>query len=155
MRRPELRSIVEGGAVVVIGSSILILLPSQIATLPGLQIAVSPGIVPMLAGIGLIIAGSGLVLQSSLTSVTSDPIDLDRTVIIRIVTTVLLLIAYTILFPWLGFLVTSAVFVGFFTYFFGARSWQKIVLLVVLTPIGVWLFFEKLFRIPLPHGLLY
>ena len=155
MKRPELRSLVEGGVVVLIGSSILILLPSQVTTLPGLQMAVSPAIIPRLVGIGLLIAGVGLVLQSALTGTVSGPIDWDRTTAIRIVTTVLLLIAYTTLFPWLGFVVTSAGFVGFFTYFFGARNWLKITLLVVLTPVGVWLFFEKLFRIPLPHGLLY
>ena len=155
MKRPELRSIVEGGVVVVIGSSILLLLPSQVTTLPGLQMAVSPSIIPALVGIGLIVAGLGLVLQSSLSGEVAGRIDWDRTVTIRIVTTVLLLIAYATLFPQLGFVVTSAVFVGFFAFFIGARNWLKITLLVVLTPVGVWLFFEKLFRIPLPHGLLY
>ncbi len=155
MKRPELRSIVEGGVVVVIGSSILLLLPSQVATLPGLQMAVSPSIIPALVGIGLIVAGLGLVLQSSFSGEAAGQINWDRTVTIRIVTTVLLLIAYATLFPQLGFVVTSAVFVGFFAFFIGARNWLKITLLVVLTPVGVWLFFEKLFRIPLPHGLLY
>lgn len=155
MKRPERRSIIEGGAVVVIGSSILILLPSQVATLPGLQTAVPPTVVPGLVGAALIVAGLGLVLQSALTGTTSGRIDWDRTAAIRIVTTVLLLIAYTAMFPRLGFLVTSALFIGFFAFFFGARNWVKVALLLVLTPLSVWLFFEKLFRIPLPHGLLY
>lgn len=140
---------------VVIGSSILILLPSQVATLPGIRTAVPPTVVPGLVGAGLIIAGFGLVLQSALNGATSGRVDWDRTAAIRIVITVLLLIAYTVMFPWLGFLVTSALFTGFFAFFFGARSWVKIALLLVLTPVSVWLFFEKLFRIPLPHGLLY
>lgn len=80
---------------VVIGSSILILLPSQVATLPGIRTAVPPTVVPGLVGAGLIIAGFGLVLQSALNGATSGRIDWDRTAAIRIVITVLLLIAYT------------------------------------------------------------
>ena len=156
MKKPALYNIVEGGVVVVIGSSILILVPSQVKILPGLQTGISPGFLPALVGIGLIIMGFVLVILSSIgESQTEQRIEWDRTVTIRIITTVLLMVAYTAIFPIMGFVLTSAVFAGFFTFFFGARSWWKISLIVVLLPIAVWLFFEKLFRIPLPHGLLY
>ena len=139
----------------VIGASILILLPSQIREIPGLQTQMSPAFIPMITGIGLILSGLGLILRSSFSGEQPSSVDWDRAIAVRVVTTVLLLIAYTMLFPIIGFVVTSAVFVAFFTWFFGSRDPVKTAALVVLTPIGVWLFFEKLFRIPLPHGFLF
>ncbi len=153
MNRPTLRSVVEGGVVVLIGSSILLLVPSQVKMLPGLDSSMSPKFIPALVAVGLIITGLTLILQSSLVARNTDPVSWDRNTALRILTSVLLMFAYTALFPILGFVVTSAIFAGFFTYFFGARSWLKVLLLVVLVPVGVWLFFEKIFRIPLPHGL--
>jgi hypothetical protein len=138
-----------------IGSSILILIPSQVKMLPGLETAMSPKFIPAAVAVGLIIMGFTLVLQSSLGNLSPDRISWDRVITMRILTAVLLMFAYTALFPRLGFVVTSAVFTGFFTFFFGARSWWKVSLVVLLIPIGVWLFFEKLFRIPLPHGLVF
>jgi len=155
VKRPSLRSFVEGGVVVLIGSSILLLLPTQIKEMPGLQSEMSPRLIPALLGTALIVLGFGLILQSSLGKSQSRKIEWDRFSSLRVVITIVLLIAYISIFPLLGFVVTSVVFAGFFTFFFGSRSWIKITLAAVLTPIGVWLFFEKLFRIPLPHGLMF
>lgn len=155
MNRPPLRTVLEGGAVAAIGASIVILVPSQTNPIPGLQTQMSPGLIPTLVGAGLILSGLGLILQSSLGSVDEPPIDLDRTASVRIVISVLLIVAYTMIFPLLGFVVTSAIFVGFFTWFFGAHNPVKIGLMVVLPAVVVWLFFEQLFRIPLPHGVLF
>jgi len=152
---PTQRSVAEGGAVALIGSSVLFLLPSQVKLMPGIQIEISPRFIPAFVGVGLIILGLALVLQSALGGPKSNRIDLDKTTSLRILITVLLMLAYTTLFPLLGFVVTSAVFVGFFTIFFGARIWWKIAIVIVMIPVAVWLFFEKIFRIPLPHGFLY
>ena len=155
MIRPTRRSVAEGGAVALIGSSVLILVPSQVKMMPGMQTEISPSFIPAIVGVGLIVLGLSLILQSAMGGVKSRRIDWDKTTSIRILTTVLLMLAYTTLFPILGFVVTSAVFVEFFTIFFGSRTWWKIVIVIVLIPVAVWLFFEKIFRIPLPHGFLY
>lgn len=153
--RPSLQSILEGGAVATIGASILILVPSQIHPVVALQTRMSPGLVPGVAAVGLILAGLGLILQSSLKGRQDQPVEIDREVAIRMATSILLLIAYTLLFPRVGFVVTSAIFVAFFSWYFGARDPVKITLVVVATPVVVWLFFEKLFLIPVPHGFLF
>ena len=123
--------------------------------MPGMQTEMSPRFVPAVVGVGLIILGLALILQSALSGIKSGRINWDKTASIRILITVLLMLAYTTLFPVFGFVVTSGVFVGFFTIFFGARVWWKIAMVIVLIPVAVWLFFEKIFRIPLPHGFLY
>ncbi len=110
-------------------------------------------------GVALMLVGLGLLIQSFRTK-DRLPVQEGAEVLssgsFRIVLlAAMLLIVYTMLFPHLGFLVTSALFVGIFNYLFGARSILKITLNMVLVPVGVWLFFEKLFHIPLPHGLLY
>ena len=145
----------EGGAVALIGSSVMLLVPSQVKLMPGMQTEMSPRFVPAVVGVGLIILGLALILQSAFGGIKSGRIDWDKTTSIRILTTVLLMLAYTTLFPVFGFVVTSGVFVGFFTIFFGARVWWTIAMVIVLIPVAVWLFFEKIFRIPLPHGSLY
>jgi putative tricarboxylic transport membrane protein len=155
VKKPEPRRLIEGGAVVAIGVAILALTPSQVRTIPGLQTEMSPTFIPTLVAVGLILAGLGLCAQAFLVDAPSGRIDLGRTGLVRVLAAVLLMVAYTILFPRIGFVVTSAVFLGVFTTMFGARSWFKVGLGMVLTPVVVWLFFEQLFRIPLPHGLLF
>lgn len=138
-----------------IGASILILAPSQIHPVAALQTQMSPALIPAFAAVGLILSGLGLILQSAVTGGHATAVDMERTTAVRVVVSVLLLVAYAILFPRVGFVVTSAVFAAFFSWYFGARDPVKIAILVVVTPVVVWLFFEKLFLIPLPHGILF
>jgi hypothetical protein len=75
--------------------------------------------------------------------------------VFRVGLSVILMIVYTVLFPRLGFVVTSGLFVGFYAYLFGSRSILKIAISIIAVPLVIWLFFEVLFRIPLPHGVLF
>jgi hypothetical protein len=99
--------------------------------------------------------GAGLIIQGFTVSRRDAPPDLSRVVLFRVGLSAVLLIVYTVVFPRLGFVVTSGLFVGIYAYLFGSRSILKIALSMVAVPIVIWLFFELLFRIPLPHGILF
>ena len=101
------------------------------------------------------IMGAGLIAQGFLSSKRDTPPDLSKVVVFRVGLSVVLLIVYTVLFPRLGFVVTSGLFVGIYAYLFGSRSILKIAGSMIAVPVAIWLFFELLFRIPLPHGILF
>ena len=115
----------------------------------------SPSFLPSVLGVAIMIVGLAMIGQSFRKNSEKESLDFSRSGSFRVGLAAVLLIAYTLLFPRLGFVLTSAIFIAVFTYLFGLRSWWKIVLTMVLVPVAVWLFFEKLFRIPLPHGLVF
>ena len=151
----SLRILSEGIVLVFLGGVILLLVPFQIDIIPGMDSEVSPAFLPIVLSVAIMAVGAGMVLRSFLRVSEGKPVDLKTDAVLRVVATVLLLVAYTFLFPRIGFVVTSAVFIGIFVYLFGSRDALKILLSMVLVPVAVWLFFEKLFHIPLPHGIIF
>lgn len=149
----------EGIVLFLIGSTILLLIPSQIDSVSGMTIRVTPSFLPVVLGFSLMLVGLGLLIQSFRKKAEQQSREnaqvFSPNSFLRVLLAAVLLIVYTLLFPCLGFLVTSALFVGIFIYLFGYRSILKISLSMILVPVGVWIFFEKIFHIPLPHGLLY
>ena len=155
MRQLYLRRLIEGLVLIGLGALILILIPSQIRSIPGMETATSPSFLPTVLAVMIMLMGAGLIIQGIFSPRRDEPPDLSRTVVFRVGLSVILMILYTIVFPRLGFVVTSGLFVGIFAYLFGSRSILKIFLSVIVVPVVIWLFFEILFRIPLPHGILF
>ncbi len=149
----------EGIVLFLIGSTILLLIPSQIDSVSGMTVRVTPSFLPAVLGFSLMLVGLGLFIQSFRKKAEQQSRENEQVFslnsFLRVLLAAVLLIVYTLLFPRFGFLVTSALFVGIFIYLFGYRSILKISLSMILVPVGVWLFFEKIFHIPLPHGLLF
>ncbi len=155
MRKPHIRRLGEGITLTVLAGVILFLVPSQIDRIPGMETEVSPFFLPTVLAVAIMAVGIALLAQAFRKNIGEGEKEFPMSGGLRVLVSVLLLIAYTLLFPRLGFLVTSGIFMGIFTYYFGARSILKIGLSMLLVPVCVWLFFEKLFRIPLPHGLIF
>jgi putative tricarboxylic transport membrane protein len=155
VRQPYPRRLIEGAVLIGLGALILVLIPSQIRNIPGMETDTSPSFLPAVLAILIMIGGAGLILQGFLSSRRDASQDLSRVVVLRVGLSVVLLILYTVVFPRLGFVVTSGVFVGIYAYLFGSRSILKIAISMVAVPVVIWVFFELLFRIPLPHGVLF
>ena len=155
MRQLYLRRLIEGTVLIGLGTLILVLIPSQIQTIPGMETKTSPSFLPAVLAVLLMLMGGGLIIQGLVSSRRDAPPDLSRVVVFRVGLSLVLLIVYTILFPRLGFVVTSGLFVGAYAYLFGSRSILKIAISTVAVPVIIWMFFELLFRIPLPHGILF
>lgn len=150
-----MQALAEGGVVFLIGVFILLLIPFQVETIPGMETEMSPSFLPTVIAIALMAAGGGIVALTLLSPIVRPPQLFPRMESLRVFLSVVLLLSYTYLFSRLGFVVTSAIFIGIFAYLFGSRSIVKITLCMGLFPVAVWLFFEKLFRIPLPHGIIF
>ncbi|MBD3306709.1 hypothetical protein GF339_09815 [candidate division KSB3 bacterium] len=156
MSTTHVQSLVEGIILTGIGAVILILIPSQIEEMAGMATQMSPSFFPTVAAIALVILGVVIIVQSFLPSKKLRPsTDISRHALMRVILAALLLIAYTALFQHLGFVVTSGAFFAIFAYLFGSRNVVKILVSMVAMPVVVWLFFEKVFNIPLPHGILF
>lgn len=155
MRQPYLRRLIEGIVLIGLGALILLLIPSQIKNIAGMETETPPSFLPTVLAMLIILMGAGLIGQGFLSSRRDTPPDLSRVVVFRVGLSVVLLIAYTVVFPRLGFVISSGLFVGIYAYLFGSRSILKIAISMAAVPVVIWMFFELLFRIPLPHGILF
>lgn len=74
---------------------------------------------------------------------------------IRVLVTVAALIAYGVVMPFLGFFVTSAIFLVGHMFYLGVRGplWLTTPIIGLLGT--AWLLFEGFLGVPLPHGLVY
>lgn len=155
MSRVRMRSLMEGGAVLLLGAAIFLLIPFQVEKPLGVESRTPPSFLPRVISFCLMLTGGGMMVRVWTRSPASPPSLPLRGEGPRALLSVGLLVLYAFLFPLLGFVVSSALAMGGFAYLFGARSLPKLLFSMVLVPLGVWLFFEVLFAIPLPRGFLF
>jgi putative tricarboxylic transport membrane protein len=155
VRQSSVRGTIEGAVLIGLGALVLILIPSQIQEIPGLETETSPTFIPTALAVLIMLLGAGLIARGFFSSRQEPTPDLSRSGTFRVGLSAILLIVYAILFPRLGFVVTSGLFVGIYAFLFGSRSIVKIAISMAAVPAVIWLFFEILFRIPLPHGILF
>jgi putative tricarboxylic transport membrane protein len=155
MNRPRVRSLIEGGMVLLIGATILFLIPSQVEKPLGVESRTPPSFLPRVISVCLLLTGAGMLFRAFIRPGPSPPGRPAKEGLARILFSAGLLALYALLFPRLGFMASSVLAMGGFAYLFGARSRSKILLSMALVPLGVWLFFEVLFAIPLPRGVLF
>jgi len=143
----------EGLLIAALGAVIIVLIPSQVRVFAGLETALSPAFLPTLIGIGLLIVGFLIIVVSLFSKTqTTKEIKINAKDLKKIIIAALILFLYAFLFPIIGFLVTSIVFIGILSFLCGQRNYVKLLVLMVLIPAIVWMMFELLFSIPLPHG---
>jgi hypothetical protein len=65
------------------------------------------------------------------------------------------MIAVAVAIPWLGFYVTSGVYMGGFARWLGSYRWHWVALIGLSVPLALYLCFEQGFRVPLPKSVLY
>jgi len=157
LRHTNPRRIIEGGVLILLGGAILLLIPVEIQRISGMETKLSPSFLPSTVAILLILMGLALVIQGILPPrpVESKSTFTSRESTFRVLLSIVLLIVYSILFPIIGFVATSALFFFIYAYLFGMRNLIKMTGGGIAASVIVWLFFEKLFNIPLPHGVLF
>lgn len=147
---------IEGIVVIVLGLALIVFTPMAVAQSHAmLSQQLSPRTIPTVVGIGLVLTGAALFILSFFGRVKEEPARFSKEGSIRVTVAFLLLVAYGYLFNIVGFVVTSSVFLALFAYVFGARSIPKVVAIAVLCPIAIWIVFESVFNVPLPHGVLF
>lgn len=95
-----------------------------------------------------------LLLVISLTSGSSETCAyrFERIEIKEILLFLILTYAYIESMDFLGFLIATPVFLAILMTGSGSRRWKEIALVSVLTTIGIYIFFDKIFQIILPSG---
>lgn len=149
------RQVWEGLIVAGLGAGVLALIPSQVDSILSTQRKLSPSFIPVLIGISLIAVGLLIAGLSFFGKIRDMSKGVEKNEFVRVLFSVLLLLSYTILFPVIGFITTSAIFIGIFSFMFGQRSPLKLGAVMIVIPVLVWMLFELIFVIPLPHGLLF
>lgn len=124
---------------------------------------VGPSVFPTIIGLGLVGCGLLILLRIGHSFEAPDDIIPDETgaalpqpprfAELRAFIPPLLLVFYTLVADWLGFLPTAAVMVLVVALALGAR-WRLALPLAVLAPLGIATVFVKLLRVPLPDGFL-
>ncbi len=70
----------------------------------------------------------------------------------RIGITFLIFILYIYLLDILGFLLATPLCLGILTLYYGNRDWKLLVLVIVLVPLAIFYFFQKILMVALPEG---
>lgn len=65
------------------------------------------------------------------------------------------MIAVAVAIPWLGFYVTSGVYMGGFARWQGRYNWLWVTVIALAVPLALYLCFEQGFRVPLPKSVFY
>jgi len=55
----------------------------------------------------------------------------------------------------LGFIAITPLFLAALMWISGARKWKEIIILSIVSTLGIYLFFQKIFKVILPHGTLF
>lgn len=83
----------------------------------------------------------------------SNEIFMDRYTVQIVGITVLALTVLLLLTHWIGLYISLVGFLFFYFKIMGRHSWVTSILLTVLIPVGVFIFFEAMLVIPLPKGI--
>lgn len=113
------------------------------------------GFVPFLAG--LLISGMGLFLliAEGIKKSGKEKLWDSPSARRRILFVLMAFCAMTFLMPFLGFLLTSTIVLAFLLQLLEPQRWIKTILLAVICSVVFYLFFDRLFSIHLPKGLIY
>lgn len=110
------------------------------------------GVFPVFVGIVMIVASLATVWEGwrmGEAANISSPVGADRK---RLLLLIALLFGYFVALPWLGQIVTGAIFSIALMRMLSELSWVRIVVYAVVLSVAIDLVFARLLAVPLPHG---
>ena len=110
-----------------------------------------PLVFPSLLGSSMI--GCGVYLAVRPGPRTSQPV-LSRRAFPQVLILFVLLLLYSAAIPWMGYLLSTFVFVFITAFLMGERSWAKGAMISVIFSAGIFFLFIRVLTIPLPMGFL-
>lgn len=110
-----------------------------------------PDFFPKLITISMMILGGYMLVKSLLTfRKSTEAFEFNQQTALKIVLFILLMAGYFLLFFIVGFIISSIIFLIFAQWIFGVKNKLIVIMVSVLVPIGLYLFFTQLFNIPIP-----
>ncbi|MBM7840943.1 putative tricarboxylic transport membrane protein [Alkalihalobacillus xiaoxiensis] len=120
--------------------------PAQVASAPG------PGIYPTVLGSILILLGILLIVQTIISKKREAiSIAFSSKQAIFVYKIMGICILYCIALPYIGFIISSFMFVGITGYLLGQRNWLGLIITPLLVVVSIFFIFGSLFNIPLPN----
>ena len=124
----------------------------QAYEISGFQGLATPGIFPMLAAGTMLVSGLFILADSISRRRVADGDQQVAVLTSRLVITVLLVTAYVFVMPYLGFMVSSTIFLFAAFAYLWRRSALISVILTAGTLVAIYLIFRILFQVVLPRG---
>lgn len=84
-----------------------------------------------------------------------DQVPFTRDTVLKLIYIFIALILYILIAPYIGFLITSVLFIVSWMFIMGERNWKFILLLSIIFSIAITFIFEALLGVPIPHGIIY
>lgn len=147
------RDILSGGVLLVISIALYLIIPGQVETLEGDTL--TPASMPM--AIVAIIAALSLCLmvigfRQRVTEENPEPLIPDGSAI-YIGGTAVVTLGYVAAIPIAGYIGATAVALFAFSRLFGNRNWKHILIMVIVAPPAILLFFRYTMLVLLPQGI--
>lgn len=117
--------------------------------------SLSPSLFPRLTIIGLFILSIWYIAASTRMKEKNLFRELDVRSWVRILVTLAVFAAYALLFEPLGFVISSALVVGFLTVYYGNRNILIILLVMTGAPLLIYYIFTHALQVSLPDGILF
>ena len=113
-----------------------------------------PGFLPFWLGVGLVVGGVGILLETHWTPLGSQPWFPSRDALVRVVVLIFLMGLLTLAMNSLGMLLALGLYLLVFLAIYTPGRWLLILLMAVGTPVTVHLVFERWLKVPLLQGFL-
>jgi len=150
------RDVYSGGVLLVLSIALFFVIPGQVETT--VSDTLTPAFVPTTITV-LIAALSAVLLVQGLRSRAQETGGGNETItsggLGYVAVTIGVIIAYAAAIPWLGYIpATAAVLLGLAT-LYGNRNWKQIVIIMVIAPPVIMVFFRYTMLVLLPEGKLF
>ena len=111
-----------------------------------------PGFMPLFLGVIMVLISGGLLLQGFFRPEPTSSELMNRGSIIRIALSVVGLVLYCVLLPFVGFFFVTFLFEIAYMKLFGVTKWRTILMVAITATLGAFLLFDTLLQIPFPKG---
>ena len=145
------RDIYSGSVFLVLSILLYLVIPGQVETLESENL--TPAFIPetMAISIGLlslILLGQGI---RNSAPVPGQPV-WEPGGLKYVVAVILVAIGYTVLMPWVGYLVSTSLALGILCLIYGNRNWLQIIIIMIVCPPIIKIFFRYTMLVLLPKG---
>jgi hypothetical protein len=146
------RDIISGSVLLVLSIALYMTIPGQVETLTGesLTPASLPFAITAIIGVlsaVLLIQGIRAARKSASAGIT-----IDTGGLIYVGSTIVVMLTYVALIPWIGFIAATAAVLLLLAMLFNNRNWKQILIMMVIAPPAIMIFFRYTMLVLLPQG---
>jgi putative tricarboxylic transport membrane protein len=149
------RDIVSGGVILVLGIALFVLIPGQVETLEADTL--TPAFIPLATTAIICVLAAILLAQGILartpTESRAEPWSIRP--LATMIVTVFVMLVYVGAIPWIGYIAATGAVLVLLALVYGNRSIVQIVILAVVAPPAILVFFRYTMLVLLPQGRLF